>query len=197
MTKPFLPLLLCVLAAGTTPARAEPPAPPPSQGQAPAAAPTADEQLARLEASCAASATARAGRQVQAPLYRRLRGEPGIHALTREIVRLHLQNPPIRRHFEKLDPDAVAKHVAEFMISGTGGPQVYHGPDLTTSHRALKLTNGDFVLAGGDVVQAMKNLKYGQDEIDEVVCTLVSLRPQVVLAQQASGSVPNPQEEER
>jgi hypothetical protein len=28
----------------------------------------------------------------------------------------------------------------------------------------------------------MKNLKYGPEEIDEVVCTLVSLRSQVVLA---------------
>jgi hypothetical protein len=46
----------------------------------------------------------------------------------------------------------------------------------------MKLTNGDFVLAGGDVAQALKNLKYGPEEIDEFVCTLVSLRAQVVLA---------------
>src|SRR3990170_1083425 len=89
--------------------------------------------------------------------------------------------PPIQHYFEKLDADAVAKRVAEFMISGTGGPQVYRGPDLTTSHRSMKLTNRDFVLAGGDVAQAMKNLKDGPEEIDEVVCTLVSLRSQVVL----------------
>jgi hypothetical protein len=44
----------------------------------------------------------------------------------------------------------------------------------------MKLTNADFVSAGGDVMQAMKNLKYEPPEIDEVVCTLVSLRPLVV-----------------
>jgi len=150
-----------------------------------AQAPTADEQVAALEASCAASAAARASRHAAKPLYQRLGGDEGIHAIMREVVRLHLQNPAIRRYFEGLDPDRVAKRGAEFVISGTGGPKVYKGPDLTTSHRSMRLTNGDFVAAGGDVMQAMRNLKHGQEEIDEVVCTLVSLRAQVVLPQTA------------
>lgn len=184
---PLTMSLLSVLAvAVSVPARAQAPASPPSQAAVPPAAPSPDQQVAELEASCAASAAERASRHARTPLFQRLGGEQGIHAMTREIVRLHLQNPPIRHLFEKLDPDAVAKRVAEFMISGTGGPQVYRGPDLPTSHRSMKLTNRDFLLAGGDVVQAMKNLKHGQEEIDEVVCTLVSLRAQVVLAPPAS-----------
>jgi hemoglobin len=190
--QPIAASMLCVLVvAASAVAQAPVPAPVPKQAAAapatppatPPAAPGPDEQVAALEASCAASATARASRHAQTPLFKRLGGEPGIHAITREVVSLHLKNPEIRRYFEGLDPDVVAKHVAQFLISGTGGPQVYQGPDLTTSHRSMKLTNRDFVLAGGDVVQAMKNLKYGPDEIDEVVCSLVSLRPKVVLAQ--------------
>lgn len=156
---------------------------PPKSGGAAAAkpAPTAEAQVAGLEASCAASATERAARHAAKPLFERLRGEEGIHSITREIVRLHLQNPAIRRFFVGLDPDEVAKHVAQFMISGTGGPKAYQGPDLTTSHKAMGLTNADFVSAGGDVMQAMKNLGYAPPEIDEVVCTLVALRPLVVL----------------
>jgi hemoglobin len=185
MNKRVLPLtilLLSVLTAASIPAQAQAPAPPPSNAAVPGVTPSPDQQVAEFEASCAASATERASRHARTPLYQRLRGEEGIHAITREVVRLHRQNPPIRHYFEKLDPDVVAKRVAEFMISGTGGPPVYQGPDLSTSHRSMKLTNRDFVLAGGDVVQAMKNLKHGQEEIDEVVCTLVSLRAQVVLA---------------
>jgi hemoglobin len=159
----------------------------PALAQAPAAAasrpaPTADDQVAGLETSCAASAAERAARHAAKPLFERLRGEEGINALTHEVVRLHLQNPAIRHFFDGLDGDAVAKHVAQFMISGTGGPKVYQGPDLTTSHRSMKLTNADFVSAGGDIVQAMKNLKYEPPEIDEVVCILVQLRPLVVLS---------------
>ena len=184
MTMPVRTLTLSLLSvltvAASTSGQAKAPAPP-VRTAAPAATPSPDQQVAALEASCATSAADRAGRQAKTPLFERLRGEEGIHGMTREVVRLHLQNPPIRHYFEKLDPDVVAKHVAQFIVSGTGGPQVYQGPDLTTSHRPMKLTNRDFVLAGGDVVQAMKNLKYGQDEVDEVVCTLVSLRPLVVL----------------
>jgi len=186
MSKPALPLTISLLSmltvAASTPAQAQAPAPPPSHAAVPPVTPSPDQQVAGLEASCAASATERASRHAQTPLFQRLRGEQGIHAMTREIVRLHLQNPSIRHYFEKLDPDVVARRSAEFIISGTGGPKVYQGPDLTTSHRSMKLTNDDFVLAGGDIVQAMKNLKYGQEEIDEFVCTLVSLRAQVVLA---------------
>ena len=32
-----------------------------------------------------------------------------------------------------------------------------------------------------DIVTAMQSMDYGQDEIDEVVCILVSLKDQVVL----------------
>lgn len=149
------------------------------------ATPTPDQQVTALEASCEASAAERAARHARTPLYERLGGDGGIQAITREIVRLHLQNPAIRHFFEKTDPDLVARHVAAFVISGTGGPKVYQGPDLTTSHRSMKLTNADFVSAGGDVVQAMKNLEHGQAEIDEVVCTLVALRSQVVLSRTA------------
>ena len=186
MSKLALPLTISLLSvltvAASTSAQAQAPAPPPSHAAVPPVTPSPDEQVAELEASCAASATERASRHARTPLYQRLGGEQGIHEITRDVVSLHLQNPPIRHYFEKLDPDVVAKRSAEFIISGTGGAQVYQGPDLTTSHRSMKLTNRDFVLAGGDVVQAMKNLKYGQEEIDEVVCTLVSLRAQVVLA---------------
>jgi hemoglobin len=192
MNKPTLPLTIALLSvltvASSSSGQAQAPASPQTPAAAPPATPSPDQQVAELEASCAASATARASRHAKTPLYQRLRGEPGIHAITREVVRLHLQNPPIRHYFEKLDPDLVAKRVAEFMIGGTGGPQVYRGPDLTTSHRSMKLTNRDFVLAGGDVAQALKNLKYGPEEVDEVVCTLVSLRAQVVLAPRTSGA---------
>jgi len=46
----------------------------------------------------------------------------------------------------------------------------------------MNLTNADFMAAGNDIVQAMKNLGYGQNEIDELVCAFVGLRGMVVLA---------------
>ena len=146
-----------------------------------AVAPTA-AQVAELEKMCESNAGDRAARHAEKTLYDRLGKEEGIHKLTDEIVRLHLQNEKIKHMFEGRDNDLVAQRVAEFMISGMGGPAVYQDrPSLTESHRDLHLTNDDFLSAGGDVIQAMQNLEYGQDEIDEVVCALVGLRRMVVL----------------
>jgi hemoglobin len=148
------------------------------------ASPSPDEQVAGLEQMCDGNAAARAERHAARSLYERLGKEEGIHRLTTEIVRLHLANDQISHIFEGSYPEAVAGRVADFMVSGMGGPQVYtNRPTLSDSHRHMRLTNADFLAAGGDVIQAMKNLDYGQDEIDEVVCALVGLRDQVVLAE--------------
>jgi hemoglobin len=145
------------------------------------ATPTADEQVASLERMCAENAKAMAARHAEKSFYERLGGEEKIHVLTRELVRLHLENDDVAYRLDGLDTDKVAHRVALFIISGTGGPAVYNGPELEATHAHMELTNADFMAAGGDVVQAMKNLGYGQNEIDEMVCALVSLRDQVVL----------------
>lgn len=143
--------------------------------------PTPDEQVAGLEAMCAASADARTARHAEKSLFERLGGQEKIHALTKEIVRLHYKNAPIVHVMEGVDGDALARKVAQFVIAGTGGPGVYDGLSMKDAHAHLKLTNEHFMAAGSDVIQAMKNLGHGEDEINEIVCILVSLRPQVVI----------------
>jgi hemoglobin len=143
-------------------------------------APPAGEQLTTLEGMCAASADVRSARHADEPLFERLGGEAKIHELTREIVRLHAENAAIQHFVDHVDHKVLAERVAQFVISGTGGPEVYAGPSLTDSHAHLELSNAHFLAAGGDVIQAMKNLGHAQDEIDEMVCILVSLRHLVV-----------------
>ena len=143
-------------------------------------APTVAEQMAGLEGMCEASAEAAAARHAETPLYERLGGYDRILELTTEIVRLHGINPDIKRTMVHVDPANLAKHVADFMAAGTGGSAKYTGRDLPSSHAHLKLSNADFLAAGSDVIKAMTTLKYGQEEIDEVVCILVSLKGQVV-----------------
>jgi hemoglobin len=142
--------------------------------------PSVAEKMTGLETMCTESADARADRQAAEPLYKRLGGYERIHALTQEIVRLHQQNEDFRLMMKYVDGDKLAKRVADFMAAGTGGTQEYHGRNMRAAHSHLDFTDADFLSAGGDVVQAMKNLEYGQNEIDEVVCILVSMKDQVV-----------------
>jgi hemoglobin len=143
-------------------------------------APTVAEQMAALQTMCTDTEQARAQRQADEALYDRLGGYDRIHEFTREVVRLHNQNDAIKLMFAHVDSENLAKQVADFVASGTGGPQSYTGRAMPAAHARFELTDADFLSAGGDIVTAMQTMGYGQDEIDEIVCILVSLKDQVV-----------------
>jgi hemoglobin len=143
--------------------------------------PTPEEQIIGLEQMCSESTDARAARHTETPLYERLGGEEKIEELVREIVRLHDENPVFDRFMDEIDQEVLVHGVAKFMVTGTGGPGSYEGRSMPEAHGHLKLTNSDFMAAGGDVVQAMKNLGYGEEEIQEIVCVLVGFRAAVVV----------------
>jgi len=143
-------------------------------------APTVAEQIAGMQAMCADSADARAQRQAADPLYNRLGGYDKILEFTTEVVRLHNQNDAIQGMFTDVDSEALATHVADFVSAGTGGSATYSGRTMPDSHANLHLTDADFLSAGGDIVTAMHTMGYGENEIQEFVCILVSLKDQVV-----------------
>jgi hemoglobin len=143
-------------------------------------APSVAEQIAGLQQMCADTAEARAQRQAEQSLYERLGGYDRIHEFIGEVVRLHNENDAIKHMFTDVDSEKLVKHVADFTASGTGGPQTYSGRTMPATHARLELTDADFLAAGGDIVAAMQTMGYGQNEIDEFVCILVSLKDQVV-----------------
>ncbi len=144
------------------------------------AAPSVAEQMAGLQQMCVDTAAARAQRQAETALYERLGGYERIHDLTREIVRRHNRNDAIKELLVGVDSESLARHVADFLASRTGGPQTYEGRTMPAAHRHLHLTDADFLSAGSDVAAAMQSLGHGDDEINEIVCILVSLKDQVV-----------------
>jgi len=143
-------------------------------------APTVDEQMAGLVQMCADSEAARVARQTAEPLYYRLGEYDGIVEITTEIVRLHNINPDFDRFMGDIDGEKLAKDVADFVSTGTGGPNVYTGRDMPSAHAHLDLTSADFLSAGNDVMLAMQNTGQGEAEIQEMVCILVSMKDLVI-----------------
>jgi hemoglobin len=143
-------------------------------------APTAAEQMTGLETMCADSQEARIQRQAENPLFVRLGEYDKIHEFTTEIVRLHNINPDFTRFMGDIDGDKLATDVADFLSTGTGGPDVYTGRDMPSAHAHLELSTGDFLSAGSDVTKAMHNMGYGEEEIQEVICILVSMKDLVI-----------------
>jgi hemoglobin len=144
-------------------------------------APSVAEQISGMQKMCADTEQARAQRQAENPLYNRLGGYDRIHEFTTEVVRLHFENEALDRIMVGVNGEVLAKRVADFAASGTGGPQTYTGRSMPAAHEHLHLTDADFLAAGGDIVKAMHTMGYGEDEINEFLCILVSLKDQVVL----------------
>ncbi|PIQ59239.1 MAG: hypothetical protein COW00_10945 [Bdellovibrio sp. CG12_big_fil_rev_8_21_14_0_65_39_13] len=142
---------------------------------------TAAKQVSGLQAMCKDSTPAMKKRQEDKSLYLRLGGEKKIEALVTSIYIAHKKNEQIGHMLAHVDKDRFIKNVTQFLVVGTGGKGKYSGRNMKDAHSHLNVSNSDFMSAGNDVQNSMKSMNYGENEIQEVVCALVSFIPQVVV----------------
>jgi truncated hemoglobin YjbI len=151
------------------------------QSQAPEQAPlSAKAQVAALEATCIKSADAMKQRQADKSLYLRLGSRDGIKELSTRLYGAHAANKQIGHLFEHVAREPFIEHVTDFLVTHSGGEGTYQGRSMAQVHEHLDISYSDFLSAGGDVQTVMKGLGYGDEEIQEAVCFLVSFVPQVV-----------------
>lgn len=146
-----------------------------------AAPPSATVQLKEFVKICAASAESRTQREEAASLFTRLGGAEKIHALTKEMIRIHQRNKVVSEIVARYNGDDLADKLARYLISHTGGTTPYVGASLAQSHAKLHITDEQFMAGGMDFSQAMKNLGYGENEINDTSCFLVGLHDQIVI----------------
>ena len=113
-------------------------------------------------------------------LYERLGGEENIIKISNDLVELHKINPMLKARFVNSDFDKVKKSVADFFISGSGGPNVYQGKDMISAHKAMNISDSEFMAAVDDVMNALDKNGIGDKEKSEVLYIFYTLRPEVV-----------------
>ena len=114
-------------------------------------------------------------------LYERLGGTEGIEKIAGDLVDLHLANPAIATRFSSSDPGALKNSAATFFISGTGGPNVYQGKDMLTTHKGMNISASEFMAVLDDALEALDRNGIGQREKEEVLFIFYSMRADVVL----------------
>ncbi|MCO4794886.1 MAG: group 1 truncated hemoglobin [Bacteriovoracaceae bacterium] len=129
---------------------------------------------------CTDNAGAMKARQAKESLYSRLGKEKKIGVFVDNLYESHKGNDQIGHMFKHVDRDRFVDNVVKFLVAGTGGANKYKGRNMKDVHSGMDITSSDFLAAGGDVQAVMKELKYGENEIQEVVCALVSFVPVVV-----------------
>jgi truncated hemoglobin YjbI len=114
-------------------------------------------------------------------LYERLGGEKGVRKIVNDILDRNLNNPVIGHHFQKIDMGKLKQLVFEFFSMGIGGPHTYTGRDIRTAHTNLKISEEDFLRGNYDVLLALEENGAGQEEKNEVLAILDSMKNDVVV----------------
>lgn len=113
-------------------------------------------------------------------LYERLGGTEGITQIANDVVDLHLKNPAIATRYEAADPVKLKNLAATFFITGTGGPAVYEGRDMITTHKHMNISHQEFMAVCDDALEALQMNGIGQREQEEVLFVFYSMRNEII-----------------
>ncbi|WP_232622950.1 group I truncated hemoglobin [Pareuzebyella sediminis] len=116
-------------------------------------------------------------------LFERLGKEKGIVSIVDDVVEAHMNNPVISARFTPYleQPENLAgikRHTVNFFTTGSGGPQVYAGRDMETTHRGMNISASEYMETMDDIFMVLdKHGKDGQTKKDvlEILWSLKGL----------------------
>jgi hemoglobin len=116
-------------------------------------------------------------------LYKRLGGYDAIAAVTDDFIGRLATDKQLGRFFAGHSEDSVKKirqHVVDQLCAASGGPCVYIGRDMKTSHKGMGITEADWNAAAGHLVVTLDKFKVPAAEKNEVLALVTSLKKDIV-----------------
>lgn len=113
-------------------------------------------------------------------LYERLGGSEGITQIANDVVDKHIANKTIAPRFVNTDVAKLKHAAATFFITGTGGPALYEGKDMVSSHKGMNISPAEFMAVLDDALDALTKNGIKQREQEEVLYVLYSMRSHIV-----------------
>lgn len=113
-------------------------------------------------------------------LYDRLGGKAAITAVIDEFVAKVAADNRINGRFATTDIPKLKRHLVDQVCAASGGPCVYTGRDMKTTHAGMRLTNADFDALVQDLVAALDKFKVGEREKQDLLALLSPMRKDIV-----------------
>jgi hemoglobin len=113
-------------------------------------------------------------------LYERIGGEVVSRAIVEDIWTNHSNNPIVKGRFLYSDAVTVKERVFEIFAMATGGDVKYTGMDLAERHSNMNISEMEFNAAVDDIMAALTKNNVAQQEQNEVLAILWSVRPAIV-----------------
>ena len=116
-------------------------------------------------------------------LYKRLGGYDALAAVTDDFLGRLAADPSLGRFFVGTSTDSLGKirqHIVDFLCKATGGPCVYHGRDMKTTHAGLKITEKDWDTMVKHLNATLDKFKVPDKERGEVQGAVAGLKADIV-----------------
>ena len=116
-------------------------------------------------------------------LYKRLGGYDALAAVTDDFIGRLATDKTLGRFFVGASENSktrIRQLVLDQLCAATGGPCVYIGRDMKTSHKGLGITEEDWNIAVKHLVATMTKFKVKEQEQKEVAGALTTLKADIV-----------------
>jgi hemoglobin len=123
------------------------------------------------------------GAQQTPTLYKRLGGYDALAAVTDDFVGRLAGDPQFGKFFTGHSTDSIKRirqHLVDQLCAATGGPCVYTGRDMKTSHAGLGITGKDWDVSIQHLTATLDKFNVPVKEKDEVLTALTPLRKDIV-----------------
>lgn len=121
--------------------------------------------------------------QEKKSLYARLGGYDAIAAVVDDFIGRLVADKKLAKYFVGHSEDSLKKirmHVIDQLCAATGGPCLYVGRDMRTSHHGLGITGAEWDLAAKHLVETLDKFKVPRAEKNEVLALVGTLRKDIV-----------------
>ncbi|HEY0395634.1 MAG TPA: group 1 truncated hemoglobin [Candidatus Elarobacter sp.] len=116
-------------------------------------------------------------------LYQRLGGYDALAGVTDDFIGRLVTDPKLKRFFGGVSDNSkgrIRQLVLDQLCAATGGPCVYIGRDMKTSHKGLGITEDDWQAAVADLVQTLNKFKVGTAEQRDLAAALGTIKADIV-----------------
>ena len=116
-------------------------------------------------------------------LYQRLGGYDAITAVVDDLLPRLESDAQLGRFWANRGDDGIAREkqlLVDYLCASAGGPMLYTGRDMPTSHKGMGISNTDWDIFIGHLKATLANFQVPQQEQDDVLDFIDSTREGII-----------------
>ncbi len=123
------------------------------------------------------------GASQEKSLYERVGGYNALAAVVDDFIGRLISDKQFEKFFTGFSVDSkkrIRQHILDQFCAATGGPCIYTGRDMKTSHTGLGITNADWDAAAKHLAASLDKFKVPEKEKGEILAFVTSLKKDIV-----------------